>query len=83
MPHSWKSHLKLPKVSVDGLAIFGFFFMSDLLLDQINDGVNQYRLKQIRQGQTGRTGLTMRQRNRTGRNRNASHANKTTTYPLY
>ena len=56
---------QLPRVSVDGLAIFGFFFMSDLLMDQMNNGVNQYRLNQIKKGKKGRTGITIRKR--TGR----------------
>ena len=56
---------QLPKISVDGLAIFGFFFLSDLFLDQVNSGVNQYRLTQVKKGKTGHTGITMRER--TGR----------------
>ena len=56
---------QLPKVSIDGLAIFGFFFVADLFLRQVNSGVNHYRFRQIKQGKKGKTGITMRER--TGR----------------
>ena len=56
---------QLPKVSIDGLAIFGFFFVADLFLGQVNSGVNHYCLRQIQQGKKGKTGITMRER--TGR----------------
>ena len=55
---------QLPKISTEGLAIFGFFFISDLFLSQINSGVNHYRLRQIQKGKKGKTGLL---RERTGR----------------
>ena len=56
---------QLPKISVDGLVIFGFFFVSDVLLSQVNSGVNHYRLQQIQKGKKGKTGITFRER--TGR----------------
>lgn len=56
---------QLPKISVDGLVIFGFFFVADLTLGQVNVGVNNYRLKQIQKGIKGKTGFNFR--NRTGR----------------
>ena len=56
---------KLPKISVDGLAVFGFFFVADLFLGEINSSINNYRFKQIQQGKKGKTGVIMRKR--TGR----------------
>ncbi|OED44099.1 hypothetical protein ACH42_08340 [Endozoicomonas sp. (ex Bugula neritina AB1)] len=56
---------QFPKPSVDGLVIFGFFFVADLLLDQLNHGVNSSRLNQIKHGHEGYTGPTNRER--TGR----------------
>ena len=56
---------QLPKISIDGLMIFGFFFVADLFLGEMNSGVNNYRLKQIKKGKKGKTGITMRER--TGR----------------
>ena len=56
---------QLPKISVDGLVIFGFFFVSDLLLSQINSGINNSRLEQMQAHKEGRTGINSRVR--TGR----------------
>ncbi len=56
---------QLPKLSVDGLIIFGFFFLSNLFMDQANTAWNSHRLKQIQKNKKGKTGLPVR--DRTGR----------------
>lgn len=53
---------QLPKVSVDGLVLFGAFFLFDMLIEGLNTGINQSRQKQIQQGRKGHTGLSGRER---------------------
>ena len=56
---------QLPKISVDGLLIFVFFFIADLCASSARSRLNHYRLKQIQSGQKGKTGIMLRER--TGR----------------
>ncbi len=67
---------RLPRISVDGLALFGFFFLSDVFLGKVNDKVNQHRLEQIKEGEVGKTGFN--QRDRTSREEISTLSSMTT-----
>ena len=64
---------QLPRPSLDGLAIFTFFFVSDILMERFNNALNKHRLREIQQNKTGATfefgGITkpIKKRWRTGR----------------
>ena len=69
----WEVAPQLPKLSLDGLATFGFFFLTDLLLDRLNTGINKQRLQEIKDGKKGATFSLgslkhpLKKRKRTGR----------------
>ncbi|MGI9273383.1 MAG: hypothetical protein ACR2PT_00810 [Endozoicomonas sp.] len=64
---------QLPRPSLDGLAIFAFFFITDILLERFNDAINKHRFRDIQQDKAGATfefgGITrpLKKRRRTGR----------------
>ena len=64
---------QLPRPSLDGLAIFAFFFLTDILMERFNNALNRHRLKEIQQNKAGATfefgGITepLKKRRRTGR----------------
>ncbi|MRI32550.1 hypothetical protein EOPP23_06065 [Endozoicomonas sp. OPT23] len=59
----------LPKPSVDGVIVFGFFFLAELLVNNWNDRLNEYRMDKITGKRSGKskTFSWLRWRERTGR----------------
>ncbi len=59
----------VPKPTVDGLIIFGFFFLADLFVDRYNEAVNKERFERITGKKTGKSMVWdwQGQRKRTGR----------------
>ena len=59
----------LPRPSVDGVIIFGFFFLAELLVNSWNNKLNEYRMDKITGKRPGKSKTLgwFRWRNRTGR----------------
>lgn len=58
---------RLPKISIEGLATFGFFFMVDFIFDKINTRINKSRFQAIQANKRQSTGFGPWRRWRTGR----------------
>ncbi|WP_252177009.1 hypothetical protein [Endozoicomonas sp. 4G] len=59
----------LPRPTVDGLIIFGFFFLADLFVSRYNEGINKDRFEHIAGSEEGKSMIWdwQGQRERTGR----------------
>ncbi|MCW7555832.1 hypothetical protein NX722_25035 [Endozoicomonas gorgoniicola] len=57
----------VPKPSLQGLSMFGFFFTVDFLLERVNSRINKERFQAIQRGSKKKTGFGPWRRYRTGR----------------